>query len=547
MPATQAIQPTCAPSQSQSFSPSFLGIPRELRNEIYKLLLVDPVLGEYSSVCEYDHFGGRSQYNLHPAILAVSHQIHNESSNILYGHNLFFITLLDDIEWLPSDILLSISPITRYQHHQCGHGEEKALSLRSAVAAISKVKRWRVVLSAGVGNIYWDSGPPTLVSFCRSICRTPLQSLDIAIIPAGMEQEDLEEYYPIMTLLNPFRIIRGVQDFAIRAAIRPESPDVVVDVRCAEDNVGNADNSALKPLAVELSKLQKMVMSNEVVELVFDMYRLLIRYSEGFERHPPFKGDMSLNDFGETTPFRAVEYRRHVAYDSPFHRGPTPKEAADHPVEYNLFLAQLASDINDVPGFKQRRAIVLEYLEPQYQRICKAASNLIGFIKEEKTRGKLFDVNKTSDAILDIESDRPVTAIILLEDYGASFGRDMPRRIRSYIRQKLPKFNELYSGLKSEMLLNEAAKALETEDLSYFVERYQAAVDELNIQYFEIRAARKTLFDCDILGAPGVNLGPEILPFHSDEPIDWSVNEPGLNSAHSSEEQEAVHNDTLEC
>ena len=75
--------------------PSFLSLPLELRNIIYRLLLVsDKPLGTKTySVSEWASFG---RYDLHPAILRVCSQVCQEASPILNSENTFGIYISGD-------------------------------------------------------------------------------------------------------------------------------------------------------------------------------------------------------------------------------------------------------------------------------------------------------------------------------------------------------------------------------------------------------------------------------------------------------------------
>lgn len=76
--------------------PSFLGLPGEIRNMIYRLLLVaDKPLGcetkkelDADSKPIWANFG---EYHLHPAILRVCQQLNREAISILHGENTFGI------------------------------------------------------------------------------------------------------------------------------------------------------------------------------------------------------------------------------------------------------------------------------------------------------------------------------------------------------------------------------------------------------------------------------------------------------------------------
>lgn len=84
--------------------PSFLGLPVEVRIMIYRLLLVaDKPLGSRAGngldELEWAWFG---EYHLHPAILRVSWQLHQEASPMLNGENTFGIQIYG-FDWNESE------------------------------------------------------------------------------------------------------------------------------------------------------------------------------------------------------------------------------------------------------------------------------------------------------------------------------------------------------------------------------------------------------------------------------------------------------------
>ncbi|PMD15046.1 hypothetical protein NA56DRAFT_664190 [Hyaloscypha hepaticicola] len=60
-------------------------IPIEVRNLIYELLLVNPILEEASSISRKSTFGESAKYGLIPAILRTCRQIESEASKALYS------------------------------------------------------------------------------------------------------------------------------------------------------------------------------------------------------------------------------------------------------------------------------------------------------------------------------------------------------------------------------------------------------------------------------------------------------------------------------
>lgn len=83
-------------------------IPPEIRNKIYRYLLLNPLLGTYEALGDpiypADPHACGVQYELFPAILRTCRQISTEALVVLYGENTFFV------EWLvcPLSIVLNL-------------------------------------------------------------------------------------------------------------------------------------------------------------------------------------------------------------------------------------------------------------------------------------------------------------------------------------------------------------------------------------------------------------------------------------------------------
>ena len=62
-------------------------IPVEVRIEIYKYLLINPILGKPDSIHGgfSSRYGSTIKYELTPGVLGTCHQIYLEASPILYG------------------------------------------------------------------------------------------------------------------------------------------------------------------------------------------------------------------------------------------------------------------------------------------------------------------------------------------------------------------------------------------------------------------------------------------------------------------------------
>jgi hypothetical protein len=168
--------------------------------------------------------------------------------------------------------------------------------------------------------------------------------------------------------------------------------------------------------------------------------------------------------------------------------------------------------------------MVLDILEPQYYKIMKASDRLVEFIKEEKIPGGIFDVNESDTHYECCYYHGPkvqlATAVILLEDYISSFERQYSLDIRAELRLKREEM-----GLSDERsrIFEQLHSMVKLKDVEGFKKCYRAATDNLDRQYLEIRAARRGIFEFDILKEPE-DFNTEFSC--CDEKVNWDINEP---------------------
>jgi hypothetical protein len=122
-------------------------IPIEVRNPIYELPLVNPILGEPASISKKKRFGERAIYRLEPAIIRTCRQISSESSKALYNRNMFFVstTLPKALNHKNGPTL--VSPITQYSPYLYATGDQKRDEPNRILARkiISRVRKWIIV------------------------------------------------------------------------------------------------------------------------------------------------------------------------------------------------------------------------------------------------------------------------------------------------------------------------------------------------------------------------------------------------------------------
>jgi hypothetical protein len=276
------------------------------------------------------------------------------------------------------------------------------------------------------------------------------------------------------------------------------------------------------------ASLKTLVEGDTPIKYVFMMYEKLLEYAQAFERHPRFKAEMSpvwgLARRNRTQRERLVYSREH----NPF------KQVPFHPVEMNLELASIASEANDADAFKQARSAVLEYLEPQYQRIVAQAAAMAEFVKDENRRRGRGWPSLFQGSDYPPERDFVTTCIMYLEDYAATFVRDVPSYTKFHIRKEKEEFDFAYSTLEREMTMAMLYNIQALRSMVYATREwrkwFKGAVDDMDKQYLAIRKARKALLDFDADDDYGCDIDLEL--WRCDEMINWGTTEPNLHPLH---------------
>jgi hypothetical protein len=287
--------------------------------------------------------------------------------------------------------------------------------------------------------------------------------------------------------------------------------------------------------AVEQVQLTQLAQSNTPLECTYELYPVLLRYAQGFEQHSLFKNERFTEE--------ELGFQHRFYYQNPLHN-PFRNEDATHPVEAALMRAKTASNYEHLLMFKKERLAVIEYLEPGYQRIFRAACRLRDFALDNKCDGGLFDVHRQyyAEGSHYGKNRQCATALVLLKEYIESFKRDMLLEIKTNIRLHQHIYNKFYSSLAINSFLQNLESAFETQDYDRFAGHYISAVDRLDAEYLEIRQARRELFE----GGPpelnfrGCDVDLELSCF--DKKVDWSVNEISVVSQEE-EKEDFDHSD----
>ncbi|KAE9373677.1 hypothetical protein N431DRAFT_482646 [Stipitochalara longipes BDJ] len=202
-----------------------------------------------------------------------------------------------------------------------------------------------------------------------------------------------------------------------------------------------------------------------------------------------------------------------------------------HPVEQALYLGRIAHELEDLPGYKKQRAIIPNYLEPQYQRIVAASTDIRQFIKENKRQGEMFDYedgpcwccdSKDYDDLFRHLRHAPLAeALVYLEQYAAAFRRDVPIKVLTEIKKQKRHFDRHYFDNEREQLLFKMNQDFEMMDYEHYVEYFKRAFNDMEQQRLEIQKARKELFKFDLANDRQCDINADF--GESEDLVDWEV------------------------
>lgn len=334
--------------------------------------------------------------------------------------------------------------------------------------------------------------------------------------------------------LLPLELLRNIPRVSIRTARISEIPDFACRDEWFETPL--VTNSML-PAAPYRHHLIDLIQGNSEVELSTKMFTALLRYAQAFERDPEFKRAMSLS-FEEVATSMAgkfSELRENPFLNKAFH----PKELA-HTIEAGLqkarYMTEIASgDITKTIKFKEERSVILKYLERQFCRISHASEELVGFVKLQKRKWGIFDPACTKQ-YNDFDMVIYTEAMVLLEDYVASFTRELDTSSKMAVRTQFSLFEHRYEFMAREVKLQKCRVAYNRRDPITFRQYFQEVVWNMESQYFMILRARSKLYKWDAgSNVPDIKVKP--LSSLKSWDIRWEIEEPTITAITESEAQ----------
>ncbi|KAF5873541.1 uncharacterized protein Bfra_005004 [Botrytis fragariae] len=523
--------------------PSLQNIPTEIRRNIFICLLVNTELAEASAIDQNERYGADSKYGLSPQVLLVCRLFHEEGKEVLYGLNHFIVESLPNIhvEALEAIQPLTLcSPLTRWDNQPTNSIQKASLQRNPGIRL---VRKWRMILSAKLHEPRSQDG---LVELCRLLCELQilsggslLRELEVCIIPKGAEfKYGYLDAADMRENLVPLELLRNIPSVSIRTASISEIPDFV----CRDEWFDTPlVTKSILPTVPYRCFLIDLIQGNSEVELSTKMFTALLEYAQAFERDPEFKNAMSLT-FEEVATLMAGEFS--LLSDNPFLSKVFHPNGLAHTIEAGLqkakYMTEIESgDITKTTKFKEERSIILKYLERQFCRISHASQELVQFVKLQKRKWGVFDPACTKqyngfDMVIYTE------AMVLLEDYIASFTRELDASTKMAVRSQFGLFGHRYDFMARETKLKKCRVAYNRRDPITFRKYFQDVVSDMELQYFIILTARSKLYDWDT----GSNI-PDIhvTPLSSLEAweIRWDIEEPTVTVITKSEAQKMQH------
>ncbi|KAL2067919.1 hypothetical protein VTL71DRAFT_16017 [Oculimacula yallundae] len=506
-----AITAKATATPSTTTIPFLEKFPLELRRLIYEFALVNPFLGDIDAIHPTrTQFGATAKSNLAPALLRTCRDIHDEALPILYGKNVFVVSGLGGTQDNASWAKLIECPLSRYRHME-------PLSSRSIVfidsAPMKRVQHWKLVVS---GDALGYCPQLSIRDFCQSVVDRPMASLTILAMSRSMY-----ESWTGGAVFRPRPVVS-----CLLSHLEPIKLLWKVGKVHFEDPSGSETSLALQ------NDIKLAAESDGTAHLVFKMYPRLLHYAQAFERAERTRSLMATYRWYSPLVLAALLRACELPQDTldPSYRSGKFLDfmvtITPHPVEAALVLAKFAGDENDYEAFKVQRKIVVDFLEPQYQRIVAATDAWTSFVKQQKTStGSLgassreFLLAPTTERII-----MTLEATMQLERYAKAFPRDMTPEVELIILLHKKHYDKDYIRLEREKALDSVSSAVELKQWGLWDEHFHTAARDMDEQYLEIRKFRRGLFAGDTIGAdPGCAI--DIKAWRCDEKIDWDVDE----------------------
>ncbi|TGO31911.1 hypothetical protein BHYA_0382g00040 [Botrytis hyacinthi] len=246
---------------------ALISIPQEIRDMIDSCLLVNPVLGQATSVSSETTYGSTQKYDLDIAILYV--YCSNSPGDWSFTDGVFDDGCLEDEEDQVNGILepyiINLCPLTRYTNCERKKHQDKPLFRNTP--EIERVKTWNILLNYFNKNICWNTqlSSNAFAELCVTVYACPGICLNISILPINFQNlQTRTEYGPfeleggLNNNLLPLKMMRNIKKLVIKGAELPVIPDY-----CYRRDIGRR----LPPVDLSAPDLPSPELISEYVKL----------------------------------------------------------------------------------------------------------------------------------------------------------------------------------------------------------------------------------------------------------------------------------------
>ena len=449
------------------------------------------------------------KFHLSPAILRTCHKIYKEALPVLYRSNRFVVGMfLDKVGQSP--IMRGRSPDWRFP---------RAYDV-DTVPGFKRIRHWRVIIRPAPYT-YAGIPPSGLLNFCRALCDSNIESLEVWVIRDDIKMLKHELHINkngLVNALQPLDLLRNLTSLDIKEVNKYYKVlDLPKLLQSGVEWPGKPTSAKRSSIILDetKSRLQRLTQGDSFILRLFRSLAKLITYVKTFESNDKHKARM-------VQPLAAARLFRDTAH-WPWHYRFAPLK---EPLRDLLCFAIVAGVEDDIEEFRDTRAEVANLLEPQYQRMVVAVQDMERFnltLKVKAWEEGLHSVNHASTCL---------AAKARVKLWAIQFERDRLSGRRGYIKADPPvEIVTVYASLLRQKLFKKMGK-LEIDLQSIrrckrYMRLFREVAVHLHSQYLEARKAKDALFDSDDFETEEENVSrPYVDWMMPNTPINWTIPRP---------------------
>ncbi|KAI9647250.1 hypothetical protein NHQ30_003633 [Ciborinia camelliae] len=496
-------------TMSQSVKSDLDNIPPEVRRMIYKILLVNPILGTAEAVGYDVRYGLDAIYGLSPEILRTSRKIYEEALEVLYDQT-FIINCADNVYAWAINKVPCPCPLLRNTNRNMHERESYSRAeIPIQSKAMNMARSWKVLVDSSNAEINFHQ---KFHEFCRAVCNSRAKKIEIVMLKTARgtsPQDSQHKYMEPWKTLAPLTMLRNVD----KVIIRNEHPQELSegDHIVVSDDPETAVYESHGPGRRLNRMLCTLAQSNKPVERLFEMRSLLVKLAQSFEMYLPFKLDMKFsNPLGNTMRHNGVEdeyelkklgYERYLEYQVPNPYRRSRIHNANNYLEQCLSNARDADLTFQSRDFKLQRERIVIDLRQQYNNLIIASKGV-----------KDFKARMPPQAVRRQDQDSVFALwLVLLEKYAAAFDREKDLETLAEFRRQKRRFDKLRATWPREIMLAKLDRMVEESDFSQFKKIAQELEDDMDKQLSEIKEAWESLFNADVYPGERLCIDPFVI------------------------------------